>query len=464
MNEEKNINYSAADIHRYHKGQMTAKEMHALEKAALDDPFLADAIEGYTTVPVNAENDIDLLKKKLDERINKKRKIIPITKSRFGWLRIAALLIIIAGTGLVTYRYVLRSEKAEVATIEKADKAINKNITLPKPDTIESNPVQPGTDKKEEAKKPNVSEKKNDGLTSDGEKKPADKLTVTKNEEVKRDLVAEPAQSAAAPPKEAEQINTNRNEAAKQQDAVEYKKSVAKQKTLNNADTIKEIHRKDFKARTLNEVAVNQNIAIQNDKINIFHGQILDINNSPLPFANVTNIEDNVGTYTDAKGNFVLISPDSVLNVRIRSVGYENNTALLQNKLSNNAVIMQQDTKNIPSTVLNNRKINTERKQQDNNMKFEEPEPADGWYNYDTYIANNIKITDEIKTKTSSSSAVELSFDVNKYGEPVNIKVEKSVCKECDEEAIRLLKEGPKWKKKKNHRAKVAVPFLQEDQ
>ncbi len=94
MNEEKNINYSAADIHRYHKGQMTAKEMHALEKAALDDPFLADAIEGYTTVPVNAENDIDLLKKKLDERINKKRKIIPITKSRFGWLRIAALLIL----------------------------------------------------------------------------------------------------------------------------------------------------------------------------------------------------------------------------------------------------------------------------------------------------------------------------------------------------------------------------------
>ena len=69
MNEEKNISYSAADIARYHKGQMTAKEMHALEKAALDDPFLADAIEGYATVPVNAENDIDLLEKNLDKRI-----------------------------------------------------------------------------------------------------------------------------------------------------------------------------------------------------------------------------------------------------------------------------------------------------------------------------------------------------------------------------------------------------------
>ncbi|MBS1576042.1 MAG: energy transducer TonB [Bacteroidetes bacterium] len=96
-------------------------------------------------------------------------------------------------------------------------------------------------------------------------------------------------------------------------------------------------------------------------------------------------------------------------------------------------------------------------------MKVEEPEPVDGWYNYDTYIANNINISDEIKTKTTASSQVELSFEVNKYGEPINIKVDKSACKECDEEAIRLLKEGPKWKKKKNKRAKIAVDFSQPD-
>ncbi len=62
--------------------------------------------------------------------------------------------------------------------------------------------------------------------------------------------------------------------------------------------------------------------------------------------------------------------------------------------------------------------------------------------------------------KTNPDSKVELSFDVNESGEPVHIKIEKSVCKECDAEAIRLLKEGPKWKKKKkNRRAKVSVPF-----
>jgi hypothetical protein len=55
---------------------------------------------------------------------------------------------------------------------------------------------------------------------------------------------------------------------------------------------------------------------------------------------------------------------------------------------------------------------------------------------------------------------VQISFEVNKLGEPVNIKVEKSLCKECDEEAIRLIKQGPKWKtKKKKKRVTVNVPF-----
>ena len=41
------INYTSEDFKRYYSGTMTAAERHALEKAALDDPFLADALEGY---------------------------------------------------------------------------------------------------------------------------------------------------------------------------------------------------------------------------------------------------------------------------------------------------------------------------------------------------------------------------------------------------------------------------------
>jgi TonB family protein len=93
-------------------------------------------------------------------------------------------------------------------------------------------------------------------------------------------------------------------------------------------------------------------------------------------------------------------------------------------------------------------------------VKLEEPEPADGWDNYDTYIANNLNPPDEIKTKQNSGGEVEISFEVDKNGNPVNIKVEKSLCSKCDQEAIRLIKQGPKWKRNaKKGRTTVTVPF-----
>jgi 5S rRNA maturation endonuclease (ribonuclease M5) len=54
---------------------------------------------------------------------------------------------------------------------------------------------------------------------------------------------------------------------------------------------------------------------------------------------------------------------------------------------------------------------------------------------------------------------VVLLFDIDKKGNPINIKIERSLCTDCDQEAIRLLKEGPKWEVKKNKNGIVNVRF-----
>ncbi|HVF95889.1 MAG TPA: energy transducer TonB, partial [Flavisolibacter sp.] len=85
-------------------------------------------------------------------------------------------------------------------------------------------------------------------------------------------------------------------------------------------------------------------------------------------------------------------------------------------------------------------------------------EPAEGWTNFDDYVVSNLKEPEELKTKKTQGE-VELSFEVNKNGEPVNISVTKPLCEKCDEEAVRLLKEGPKWKKgKKKGKVKIKFP------
>ena len=48
---EKNIIYTARDIEQYLAGKLSPLQMHAMEKASLDDPFLAEAMEGYEGMP-----------------------------------------------------------------------------------------------------------------------------------------------------------------------------------------------------------------------------------------------------------------------------------------------------------------------------------------------------------------------------------------------------------------------------
>ncbi|HVF81455.1 MAG TPA: hypothetical protein VM884_05960 [Flavisolibacter sp.] len=67
------INYTAKDIERYHNGGLSPAQMHALEKTALNDPFLADAIEGYNNTKT-ASADLSFLRQKLEQRIEKDKK------------------------------------------------------------------------------------------------------------------------------------------------------------------------------------------------------------------------------------------------------------------------------------------------------------------------------------------------------------------------------------------------------
>ena len=188
----------------------------------------------------------------------------------------------------------------------------------------------------------------------------------------------------------------------------------------------------------------------ENDKLseaalnNKYNYRVVDAQNNPVPFANVMNTRDNVGTYTDIRGNFNLVSSDSILHVQIRSLGYDAaNYKLIPSNTQPGDLVLKEDERK--ETIAQNRKVVSSLSRKDS-TEIEEPEV--GWGNYNTYIANNIQIPEKVRPKNTRSD-VELSFDIDKTGQPINIKVTRSSqCKECDEEAIRVLKEGPKWKRK----------------
>ena len=91
-----NNGFTAGDIERYYSGKMSPIEMHQLEKAAMEDPFLADALEGYAHTQTPAED-----RAWLESQIQAKTegaKVVPVSgfnKGRF--LRIAAMFVLLIG-------------------------------------------------------------------------------------------------------------------------------------------------------------------------------------------------------------------------------------------------------------------------------------------------------------------------------------------------------------------------------
>src|SRR5215208_3924681 len=106
MSEEKKYrNWTSADIEKYHQGLLSPKEMNELERAALDDPFLADALEGYGNVKVNLSADIAALEKKLEQRVGEGKAIkLPPPFSFYKVLKIAAVIVILAGAAVLVYQ------------------------------------------------------------------------------------------------------------------------------------------------------------------------------------------------------------------------------------------------------------------------------------------------------------------------------------------------------------------------
>lgn len=417
-------NYTAADIEKYHAGKLTPAERNALEKAALEDPFLAEALEGYVYAKSPAD-DIAELHHRLAER-NKGGKIISFPT----WLRAAAMIIIVIGAGLLVYQFAFNDKGSDkVAMIKKnqenpaAVSTTSDSLTndLNIADTISSyGSVRSGS-----------AESKNTARVAPKEESPG--IGITQLKDSLSYVFEKPGQPIIA--------------------ETETKKDADKVVTVKDQPAA-------LAARSGAEgyVSKTKNNLRMEGKENYFRGQIVDANNKPVPFASIINIRENAGTYSDAKGEFNLVSPDSVLEVQVRSIGYENNNAQLRNNISRNQVVMQNDNQGLNEVVISNKRLNSERSR-DAGRKLEEPEPADGWENYDTYIVNNLKVPENISSRETSGE-VELSFEVNNKGEPVNIKVEKSLCTRCDQEAIRLIKEGPKWKRaSKRARTTVRVPF-----
>ena len=385
----------------YIRGLRKGKEAHRLERESMQDPFLADAMDGYSQVEGNHEQRIEKLRMQVSAHSAKKKNTYAITWS------IAACLVI--GFGISSYfLFLKKSMTDEVFIAEESVPAKLPEATTPATPTNPATPAAPVTPRKEIALA--ATKVKTDSTPiSEIAVKQADK------KEMSASAVIEPMMEEAL------------------EQTAELQEVAATMDTSESAS--------DKKMRMAKVVTIPNS--------NIIQGKVTDEKGEPIIGASVAYKGTNIGTITNMNGEFSLVKKEGKKQLTAQFIGYDpveipvdtSQTMLIamnENKQTLNEVVVvgYGTNKNKKSTT-----VVTAKEQADKDIT---PQPVIGKRKYQKYLKENlVRPTDEKCAQVKGK--VVLTFLVNKEGRPFYIKVKESLCESSDKEAIRLIQEGPDW-------------------
>ena len=413
--------YNAADFAAYYAGTMPPAEMHVLEKAALEDPFLSDALEGYA-LSASPERDVAEIRTTLAGKTEKSKVFFLSPNAKNGWLRIAATLFIFAGISYLFFSLNSAEKQNPIAKINNAVPIINTDSpaigrAIPPATGFTDTAINTGT--------------------SSYAYIPTKKI-YRKNQPGAQPLTA--LASAAA------------------SDSMQFAGTAvtsAETQSLLNPSTDKE------KANG------------SESKSYLVKGNVTDEKGEPIKGAAV-KVAGNIAAVTDQNGTFKIAANAPVVNASVSSSGYakkdmamksegENNLSLgkQQEYASNNNAYYRYKNRDSKDDNSSSLKQVLQRKAAAPISGDAKMEPVDSVV-FTEYAAKNIK-----EQKDADSSAYEgeviLSFTVNKKGDPENIRTEQSLCDACDKQATALLKNGPKWICSFGKRKRVSIEFEKKD-
>lgn len=484
--------YSASDIERYRKGELSAREMHELESAALEDPFLADALEGMeihralcegnTTgqateqrVMPTFDEDMTLLETRLENRVaqtdRKVRTFIP-------GLRAAAAIILLLGLGTAAYYALLRRS---VTTEPFADRtsarpADTRPAAIPPADTTRTaivadssaiayaDAAKPVTLKRSHHKAIALAEQKRKALKESYERDNLPASPLLAKAEAKKALPDSPPNSISM----LRQVEI----------APEPRKTISIRGIPPNVqkDTV------NYQAASMTKSpAPVSRFGTLSDDHHAFTGKVLGENNQPLAGASVfLKGHTDIRTVTDQQGlfSFDLHDKDSAAKLTVAYIGYQpasldlnylkpnspylGNNNLNNNNLAGNIIQLQPQHNSLGEVVVTG--YGQTRKETLSNVSIDPEEkidtlwlkavPVNGRQAYLDYLATEKK---KLALDSTIKGTEIISFNVSKKGELFAFKVEQSLSPAHDSSTIRLVQKGPSWKLLRGRQVRTSV-------
>ncbi len=409
------------DIERYLRGELSAAEMHALEKAALNDPFLAEALEGIEQVGHDSFlYDLHELTKSVHRRTRtRKNKTIKM----WGWtVGIAASVILIAVSGFLVIS-LLKSQKSPDLAMKETESA--SPVTKSNSDTIasalqkeppvnrvEKKPLPEGAIQQPIPVTAQRNEAANDVEISTAEK---DKIIATEQSLQENEKISAAANPEAQPRLNQEVASVEKESAEKSEGQATGPASGKRASEINQTTSGNKI--------------LTGKVASAED-------------GTPLQGVNVLIKETNIGTVTDAMGNYELLLPSDNLKLVFSFIGFKSTEVQVVNQRQVN-VQLPSDASQLSEVIVTG--FGATGTTVTNGVATRLAEPSGGNTFYKKYLLKEVKYPEEaLKNKTEGN--VTIAFTVEPDGQLTDFQVIQGLGAGCEDELIRVIKQGPAWK------------------
>jgi len=403
-------------LQKWIDGSITHAEERELEQIAADDPFLADALAGLRQMP---ERDHAARVAKLKARLREQNK-----RKGGGLLfylpRIAAAAAVVAGL-FFGLRYFVWNETQDANVAMNEQPQTSESATETPSDTTAE--FEPQTSKLQNSKTPNQ-EKPNlqtqqlapeETIVAD-EPTPAEAGEMAPMAEIQEEKVT----AAPPPPIPQKEVDSERG----------YSRSGAVQSL--DADDISVPRALTSSSRTIS-------------------GTITDANDDPLIGATILVKGTQIGTVTNVDGSFQLKVPDNAEQLIVAYTGFAAEEITLGNQDTFNLALTEEGAQLSEVVITDQAKSRRSARQ---------PEPRGGFKKLRRYIQRNLEYP-EAAVDAKIEGEVKVEFQVQPDGTLTDFDILESLGYGCDAEAIRLLREGPKWRlfQAKQHRATYTILF-----
>lgn len=391
---------------QYIKGLRRGKDAHRIELEAMKDPFLSEALEGYDAVDDNHPERIERMREQINNKQHPKQ-----VSWRKTWGIAAAILLCLS---LGSYFFIAYYDHSSSGQRPVFSENINDTIKTYK-ETSDTMHVY----------MPVIRPSKNELIAST-------RSITQKQKEIRQDM--EIAESVS-------------QESVQAVSAFGQEESVMDQMKPTFASKV-------VKAKT-RESSLPRPV----------YGKVTDSSGEPLIGATIQQKGDKTGTVTGIDGSFELeisgsdplvlnyigfesveITPDTNKSMLIAM--HESQQVLDEVVVAGYAQAKRKDfTGSISKTDSNveNELVGRTAGASVKKQKEIKPEPEIGMKAYKKYLKENIILPTDSVCKDVRGK-VKLRFFVDFEGYPYNIQVIKSLCETADTEAIRLIKEGCRWK------------------